>query len=62
MFTSEDYTLQDYTTIDEKIITSGELVVKAQHIFSMQLDTNWYWNKNPQQHVIRGPTRKIIYT
>ena len=30
MFTSEAYKLQDNTTIDGKITTSGELVVKAQ--------------------------------
>ena len=42
MFTSEAYTLQDNTTIDGQIITAGELVVKAQYISSMQLDTNWY--------------------
>ena len=30
MFTSEAYKIQDNTTIDRKIITTGELVVKAQ--------------------------------
>ena len=40
MFTSKAYTLQDNTTIDGKIITSGELVVKAQYICSIQVDTN----------------------
>ena len=48
VFTSESYRLQDNTTIDGQIITSGELVVKAQHIFSMQVDTNWYCNQHPQ--------------
>ena len=42
MFTSKGYTLQYNTTIDEQIITTGELVVKAQYICSMQVDTNWY--------------------
>ena len=32
IFTSEEYTLQDNTTIDGQIITSGELVAKAQCI------------------------------
>ena len=45
IFTSGAYTLQENTTIDEKIITSGELVVKAQYLCSMQIDTNWYWNQ-----------------
>ena len=42
MFTSESYTLQDNTTIDGQIITAGKLVVKAQYICYMQVDTNWY--------------------
>ena len=61
MFTSEDYTLQDYTTIDGKIITSGELVVKAQYICSMQIDTNWCWKQQPKYHVITVPTRTILH-
>ena len=60
MFTSEAYTLQDNTTIDGQIITAGELVVKAQYISSMKVDTNWYWNQHPQQHVIKVPTPTII--
>ena len=59
MFTSEAYKLQDNTTIDGKIITARELVVKAQYIFSMQLDTYRYWNQHPQHHVITVPTRTI---
>ena len=26
----------------------------------MQVDTNWYWNQQPQQHVITVPTRTIL--
>ena len=37
---SEAYTLQNNTTIDGKVISSGELVVKAQYILSMQENTN----------------------
>ena len=40
MFTSEANKLQENTTIDGKIITTGELVVKEQYICSMQIDTN----------------------
>ena len=43
MFTSEEYTLQDNTTIDGKLITDGGLVVKPQYLCSMQVDTYWYW-------------------
>ena len=62
MFTSEAYTLQDNTTIDGQIINAGGLVVKAQYFCSMQVDTNWYWNKQPKQHVITVPTRTIPHT
>ena len=62
MFKSEAYTLQDNTTIDGKIITAVELVVKAQYLCSVQVDTNWYWDKHPQQHVITVPTRTILHT
>ena len=61
MFTSEAYTLQDNKTIDWKIITSGKLVVKAQYLCSMKLDTNWYWNQHPQHHVITVTTYTILH-
>ena len=44
-----------------QIITSGELFVKAQYLCSMQVDTNWYWNQYPQNHVITVPTRTILH-
>ena len=61
MFKSEAYTLQDNTTIYGKIITAGEFVVKARYIFSVQVDTNWYWNQHPQRHVITLETHTIIH-
>ena len=61
MFTSGAYTLQENKIIDGQIITAGELVVKAQYLCSMQVDTNWYWNQQPKQHVITVPTRTIIH-
>ena len=61
MFTSEAYTIQDSTTRDGKIITSGELLVKAQYLCSMQVDTNWYWNQHHKQNVITVPTRTILH-
>ena len=36
MFVSEAYTLQDYTTCDREISSSGELVFKAQYLVCMQ--------------------------
>ena len=36
------YKLHKNTTIDGQIITAGEMVVKAQYLSSMQVDTNWY--------------------
>ena len=61
MFTSEAYILQENKTIYGKIITSGELVVKAQYLRSIQVDTNWYWNQQPKHHVITVPTRTILH-
>ena len=61
MFTSGAYTLQENTTIDGKIITAGELVVKVQYLCSMKIDTNWYWNQQPKHNVITVTTRTIIH-
>ena len=62
MFTLESYTLQDNTTIDRKLITARELVVKAQYLYYMKVDTNWYWYQHPQQHFITVTTCTILYT
>ena len=61
MFISEVYKLQDNKKIDGKIITVGELVVKAKYIFSVQVDTTWYCNKHPQQHVTTVLTRTKLH-
>ena len=61
MFTSGAYTLQENTTIDGQNITAGELVVKAQYLFSVQIDTNWYYNQQPKNHVITVPTCTILH-
>ena len=61
MFTSEAYTLQENTTIYGNIINCGELVVKAQYICSIQVDTSWYCNQQPKHHVSTLPTRKILH-
>ena len=61
MFTSGAYKLQENTTIDGQILTSGELFVKAKYLCSMQIDTNWYWNKQPKHNVITVPTRAILH-
>ena len=61
MFTSKSYTLHENTTIYGKIITAGELIVKAQYICSMQVDTNWCWNQKPKQHFITVPTCTILH-
>ena len=61
MFKLEAYILQDNTTIDGQILTSGELIVKAQYLCSMQEITNWCWDQYPQQQVITVPTRTIIH-
>ena len=61
MFTSGAYTLQDNTTIYGQILNAGELIVKAQYLCSIQVDTNWYWNQQLKQHVITVPTLIILY-
>ena len=61
MLTSGSYTIQENTEIYGKIITDGELVVKAQYLCSMKIDTNWYWNQQTKQHVITVPTRTILH-
>ena len=61
MFTSGAYTLQENTTIDGQILIAGELVVNAKYLYSMQVDTNWYWNQQPNHHVITVPTRTILH-
>ena len=61
MFQTEAYTLQDNTTIYGQIITPDELVLKARHLCSMQVDTNWYWNQHTQHDVITVTTCTIIH-
>ena len=61
VFTSGAYTLQGEKTIYGQIITAVELVVKAQYLCSLQIDTNWYWNQQPKHYVITVPTRTILH-
>ena len=58
---SEAYMLQNNTTIDGQVISSGELVVKAQCICSVQENTNCYWKQHSIQQKIIVPTSKIIH-
>ena len=43
---SEAYTLQNNTTITGRIISTGQLVVKAHYIWSIKENSNWYWKNN----------------
>ena len=61
MFTSEAYKLQDSTTIDGKIITAVNLVVKAQFLCSVQEIANCFWYQHPQHQVITLPTGTILH-
>ena len=61
MFKTRAYTIQENTTIDEQIITAGELVVKNKKLCFMQINTNWYWNQQPKHHVILVPTHTILH-
>ena len=60
-FISEAYTLKKTVTIEGQIITAGELFVKAQYIFSMKENTNWYWEQHTLKQDIIVPTRTIIH-
>ena len=60
-FLSEEYKLQNNTTMYRKVISTGELVVKAQYLLSMQENTNWYWKKQALQHTIVFPTQTIFH-
>ena len=61
MFTSGAYKLQENTKIDGQIITAGGLFVKTQYICYMKVDTTWYCNQQPKQHVITDPKRTILH-
>ena len=50
MLTSELCKLQDEKTIQRTFIDSGELVVKAQYLCYIQVDTNWYSMSSKFQH------------
>ena len=41
-FISEAYMLQNNTTVEGKNICAGELGVKAQYIYSIHENSNWY--------------------
>ena len=60
-FILEAYTLQKNTTINGKIISTGELVVKAQSHCSIQENNNCYWGQQLLQQTIIFPTRTIIH-
>ena len=40
----------------------GVLVVKAQYICSLKIETNWCCNQQPKHHVITVTTRTILHT
>ena len=56
---SEEYRIQNNTTIDGQVISDGELVVKAQYICSVQENTNWFWKQQPLQQTIIVLTHTI---
>ena len=61
-FISKAYTQKNNTTNNGKVISAGELVVKAEYLFSMQENTNWYGKQQPLQQTIIFQTRTIIHT
>ena len=61
MFKTGAYKLKENKKIDGKIITAGELVVKAKYLCSMQIDTNWYCNQQSKHHFITVPKHTILH-
>ena len=59
---SEAYRLQNITQIYVQFISVGELVVKAQYLYSMQENSNLYWKQQSAKHNILVPTRKILHS
>ena len=59
-FVSDSYRLQEDTTCEGEMISSGELFVKAQYCICMQENTNWYWEYKNQQQVIISPTQTVV--
>ena len=53
--------LQNNTKIDGQVISAGELFVKAQYIFSMQENSNWYWKQQSLKQNNTVSTRTIIH-
>ena len=45
----------------EKLELLGDLFLKHNIFFSMQVNTNWCWDQHPQHHVITVPTRTIVH-
>ena len=60
-FMSWAYTLKKETAYDGQISTAVKLVVKEQYMNFMQYNTNWYWEKLPQQNNIIVPTRIVVH-
>ena len=53
--------LKNNTTIDRKNISTSDLVVKAQHLCSMQGKNHWYLEQQPLQQTIIVPTSTILH-
>ena len=61
-FFSEAYTLQEDTTCDGQISTSGELVIIAHYLKCIQEKKNCYWEGENNQQLIVVPTHTIVHT
>ena len=58
---SEAYNLQDDTTFDEQIISSGEIVVNKKYLICMQENIYFNWEHKHKQQVIIIPTQTIVH-
>ena len=60
-YVSYAYTLKEDTTYDEKISTSGDIVVKFKYLSYMKENTRWYLGKKYQQQLISVTTCTILH-
>ena len=50
-FVLEAYTLQEDSTYDIQVSTSGELVLKYRYLSCMEENTTWYCEIKQKQHL-----------
>ena len=60
-FMSESYPLQYKCKNNGQISEYGDLVVKAQYMDCIKVNTNWYWEQSTKYNTIIIPTCTIFH-